>query len=344
MNLAEAIVEHEPVVAPGLGNILCVILSLNGCDDTISCIRSIVDQKQTGFDLLVVDNNSLPGTVENITAAHPSVEVVKLSENLGWAGGNNFGIKLALQRGYDWVCLLNNDTVFPDGEVANWISAIRTAPPCLLHPVIHYWDQPEEAQITVLGQVNGQPNRKSTLWHGKIIMEHAYGACLAIPRVIFESVGLLDERLFLQLEETDFHRRSMQKGYRAACDPMVKIFHKESRSFGGVRAPIKVYYTIRNSLLLIEKTPAPFKQKLLSLKELYWTIAQIACKASDAEQLGKMALIRWMISHAPSATAVRGGTADYMLRRFGRISARRHLQIKTMEAKAAGRTYTANAA
>ena len=344
MNLTAVAIEHDPLVTHGLTRILCVVLSFNGCDDTISCIKSIIDQKQTGFDLLVVDNNSLPGTVEEISASYPGIEVIKLPENLGWAGGNNFGIKLALQRGYDWVCLLNNDTIFPEGEVSNWINAIRTAPPCLLHPVIHYWDEPEEAQITVLGQVNGQPNRRPTLWHGKITMEHAYGACLAVPSVIFESVGLLDERLFLQLEETDFHRRSMQKGYRAACDPTVKIFHKESRSFGGVRAPIKIYYTVRNSLLLIEKTPTSLRQKLFSLKELYWTITHIAHNACNEEKLGKTSLIRWMLSNAPSATAVRGGTVDYMLRRFGRISTRRHLQINTMEAKAATRTYTANAA
>jgi GT2 family glycosyltransferase len=343
MNSTATVLDSEPFLIPTVGKILCVILSFNGFNDTISCIQSIVDQKQSGFDLLVIDNGSSAGTVDSIVAAFPSVEVISLSENLGWAGGNNFGIKLALERGYDWVCLLNNDTVFPEGEVANWINAIRTAPPCLLHPVIHYWDNPEEAQITILGQVNGKPNRQAALWKGKILMEHAYGACLAIPREIFESVGFLDERLFLQLEETDFHRRSMQKGYHAACDPLVKIFHKESKSFGGVRAPIKIYYTIRNSLLLIEKTPAPFKQKLRSLKELYWTIAQIACSAYDAQQLGKMALIRWMISTAPSATAVRVGIADYMLRRFGRISARRHSHIKAMEAKAVIRKYTADA-
>src|SRR6476661_7514426 len=129
MNSTATVLDSEPFLIPTVGKILCVILSFNGFNDTISCIQSIVDQKQSGFDLLVIDNGSSAGTVDSIVAAFPSVEVISLSENLGWAGGNNFGIKLALERGYDWVCLLNNDTVFPEGEVANWINAIRTAPP-----------------------------------------------------------------------------------------------------------------------------------------------------------------------------------------------------------------------
>ena len=342
MNSA-AVLNRAPQVTTAKDNILCVILSFNGSDDTISCIKSIVDQKQNGLDLLVIDNGSSAGTVDNIVAAQPSIELIALPENLGWAGGNNVGMKIAFQRGYNWVCLLNNDTVFPDGEVANWINAIRTAPPCLLHPTIHYWDQPEVAQINTLGELNGLPNCQGALWHGKIMMGHAYGACLAIPRVIFESVGFLDERLFLQLEETDFHRRSMQKGYHAACDPTVKIFHKESRSFGGVRAPIKIYYTIRNSLLLIEKTPGSWRQKLHRIKELYWTITQIALRDCGARHLGLIPLIRWMISRTPSATSVRAGTVDYIFRRFGRISPRIHSRIKDSEAKAAVQESTANA-
>ena len=340
--IAGAITQNSTAITPETTKICCVILSFNGADDTISCIESINAQEQPGFDLLVIDNGSSPGTTEKIIAAHPGVELIALSENLGWAGGNNFGIKLALQRDYDWVCLLNNDTVFPDGEVANWIRAIRTAPPCLLHPTIHYWDQPEVAQITAAGEVNGQPNHRAASWNGKITMEHAYGACIAIPQKIFESVGLLDERLFVQLEETDFHRRAVQKGFIAACDSTVKIFHKESRSFGGVRAPIKIYYTVRNSLLLIEKTPARLKQKLQSLKELYWTINQIASAALNTQNLGKIAAIRWLTSTAPSAISVRAGITDYTLRRFGRISDRRHSYLKTMESKAANKKSDSN--
>lgn len=334
MNSKKAL-NSKPSSIPHTENILCVVLSFNGSDDTISCLQSIIEQKQTGFDLLVVDNGSLQGTVDAIITAHKSTEVIALPDNLGWAGGNNFGIKLALQRGYQWVCLLNNDTVFPDGEVANWINAIRTAPPCLLHPLIHYWDHPEVAQINPLGQVNGQPNHLGKSWHGRITMEHAYGACLAIPREIFESVGFLDERLFLQLEETDFHRRSMEKGYHAVCDPTVKILHKESRSFGGVRSPIKIYYTIRNSLLLIEKSPANMRQRLQSLKELYWTISQIARMNRGTQHLGPIALIFWIFSTAPPAISIRAGIADYFLRRFGRMPSHLHSHIKAMEAKSA---------
>jgi GT2 family glycosyltransferase len=104
-------------------------------------------------------------------------------------------------------------------------------------------------------------------------MRFAYGACLAVHRDVFERIGTFDERFFLQLEETDFHLRAVQVGFEALCDPSVKIFHKESRAFGGTRAAIKTYYATRNTLLLIEKTHQGIGAKLRGFKSLYWSLA-----------------------------------------------------------------------
>jgi GT2 family glycosyltransferase len=299
-------------------DMLCIVLSFNGYADTAACLDSLKVRPADGFDILVVDNASKDGVADALVAAYPDVELLALPENLGWAGGNNVGIRIGLERGYRWICLLNNDTVFPEGQVQAWLEAARSAPPCLLHPSIYYWDEPEVAQLhpELDGRSSSYRYLKGNTGHAH--MDFAYGACLAVHRDVFERIGLFDERFFLQLEETDFHMRSVAAGYEALCVPSVKIFHKESRAFGGTRAAIKTYYSTRNTLLLTEKNYRGFKARLGSLKRLYWALSNLAAATEGRSRMDKLGFVRWLASHAPSARAVRAGVADYLLRRFGK--------------------------
>lgn len=318
-------------------SMLCIVLSFNGVDDTLHCLGSIFEQSEPKFDVLVVDNGSEPGTTQKLLDEFPSVEIVSLSENHGWAGGNNVGIKLGLERGYDWICLLNNDLVFPDSAVKRWLSAVDNLPPCLLHPTIYYWDEQGIAQLDP-GK-DGQPVSSAPSLSGKTALDYAYGACLGVHRSIFEKVGLFDERFFLQLEETDFYLRAVKAGFRAVCATDVKIFHKESRAFGGTMAPIKTYYATRNRMLLISKTQSHLAAKFRHWKALYWTISHVADSTEEGRPLSRIAFVFWLFSASPSATAVRFGLRDYFSSRFGRIAPARHAEIKALEKKLAnGRT------
>jgi len=297
-------------------DMLCIVLSFNGYADTAACLDSLKAVPVPGFDILVVDNASKDGVTDALAAAYPDVELVALPENLGWAGGNNVGIRIGLERGYRWICLLNNDTVFPAGQVQAWVEAARASPPCLLHPSIYYWDEPDVAQI--------HPDLDPSAYRyldGKTEVAHmnfAYGACLAVAREVFERVGLLDERFFLQLEEADFHMRAVDAGFEARCRPAIRIFHKESRAFGGTRAAIKTYYSTRNNLLLIEKNRRGMRARRASLKYLYWQLSTLAAHTEGRPKMGTPAFLRWLASRAPSARAVRAGMFDYLRRRFGK--------------------------
>jgi len=297
---------------------LCIVLSFNGYADTAACLDSLKTVPVPGFDILVVDNASKPGVTDALAAAYPEVELVALPENLGWAGGNNAGIRIGLERGYRWICLLNNDTVFPEGQVQAWLDTARASPPALLHPSIYFWDEPEVAQVhpdldhTAYYPLDGRPGT----WR----MNFAYGACLAVAREVFERIGLFDERFFLQLEETDFYMRAAAAGYDAVCHPSVKIFHKESRAFGGNRAAIKTYYSTRNNLLLIEKNRHGMREKRQGLRFLYWQLSALAALGEGQPRVSTAGLVRWLLSGAPGARAVRAGVADYLLRRFGKAS------------------------
>jgi len=290
---------------------LCVVLSYNGQADTAACLDSLLAVPAPGFDILVIDNASSDGVAAALAAAYPGVELLALPDNLGWAGGNNVGIRIGLERGYRWICLLNNDTVFPPGQVTAWLDMARAAPPCLLHPAIHFWDAPDVAQLRPGADGKAAPYEAIAGSAGLVRMSYAYGACLAVHRDVFARVGLFDERYFLQLEETDFYLRARRAGFDAICAPQVEILHKESRAFGGTRAALKTYYTSRNTLLLIEKQP-DLATRVQRLKRFYWGLASLAQPAG---------VPRWLLSGAPGARAVRTGIAHYLLRRFGKAPA-----------------------
>lgn len=311
------------------GRMLCIVLSFNGKEDTIACLHSLLASPVPGLEILVVDNASEYGVVDFIKAACPMVEILSLPENLGWAGGNNVGIQVGMRRGFDWICLMNNDLIFPDGQVKEWFNAITDLPACLLHPTIYYWDEPSVPQLHP-GVDKTAEHAPVGTWSGKILMNFAYGACLAVHRDIFRSIGLLDERFFLQLEETDFYHRATKQGFHSVCDTNVKVFHKESRAFGGTRVPVKTYYSVRNTLLLIEKKSEVLKEKFKDLKSLYWSLSRLAGAERASNYIGKGAFLFWLLSHSYSAKAVRLGALDYALRRFGKISERAHraLQVK----------------
>lgn len=309
---------EKPINVASDNKVAFIVLSYNGSDDTIACLESLYACKEKSADVIVIDNNSLPPVDALLTSRFEDIELISLPDNLGWAGGNNVGIEIALKRGYDWICLLNNDTVFPDGQVKAWVETICSLPPALVQPSIYYWDEPELAQLLEGYDKDGAklPNVKE--WHGNVVMNYAYGACLAIHRTIFEKIGSFDERLFLQLEETDFYHRASREGYVSVCAPQVKIYHKESKAFGGKVTPSKTYYIIRNSLLLVEKHRGPVTDKLRLLRSLYWVLSKTAAREKRV-QSGAFGVFRWLLSGSPYAIASRHGVADYIKRRFGRI-------------------------
>jgi len=297
-----------------------IVLSYNGCEDTAACLDSLYACREGNADVIVIDNNSTPPVDSILRTRFNDIELITLSSNLGWAGGNNVGVKLALERGYKWICLLNNDTVFPEGQVQSWVNILNTLPPALVHPSIYYWDDPEIAQLREGFDSTGRKLDDVEEWNKCMLMKYAYGACLAVHREIFEKVGLFDERLFLQLEETDFYRRACRKGYVSVCAPFVKMFHKESKAFGGKTTPGKTYYTLRNSLLLIEKNKGSIKEKLALLKGFYWAISNTVLKDENSSRVkGIGDLVKWICSDSPYAIASRYGIFHYFTRRFGRM-------------------------
>lgn len=300
------------------GLVTVIVLSFNCTAETLACLDSLQQHdKHEKFDILVVDNASTDGAPDAIEMRYPDVPIVKLANNLGWAGGNNVGIRRALASGAELICLLNNDTVVPPGAITALANVANINAPCLMHPCIVYADPREGVQ---LDPSRGVPRRFAQIGlNGDVFeLDFVYGACLMVPAALFRRIGLFDERFFLQLEETDFWIRARRVGYRSLCTTTAQIFHAESRSFGGRSTPMKTYYIVRNTLLLIEKHYHKPYDALRKLRALYWSICQFA-ELNDLNVIG--ILLAWLVSSNPFLVAARAGARDYVLRRFGPISA-----------------------
>jgi len=223
--------------------VLVLVLNYNGLADTLACLDSLRGQSHAPIQVLVVDNGSASADAAAIAREFPEVDVVALPENLGWAGGNNVGMRLALERGYSHICLLNNDTVLePTAIEAMLAAAGLLGPRCLVHPSIAYFDAPSTWQLR---PEPGKPRddlAALALQCDIVEMAYAYGACLLVPAEVVRDVGLFDERFFLQLEEADYFERASARGVRSFCARRARIRHKESASFGRRITPDKTYY------------------------------------------------------------------------------------------------------
>ncbi len=301
--------DHRPAVPP----LLFVVLHYRTIEDTLACVATLAGQE--GSAVLVVDNSGDEAAMARLRAAHPAAELLSPGRNLGWAGGNNLGVRVALERGHRAVCLLNNDTLLPPHAARRFLLALEHTGPAIVHPAIRYAAAGEGMQLDPVAGIPATTRfGPSPLLEGLHAMSTACGACMVIHRAIFERIGLIDERFFLQLEETDFAARAEAAGFRMYCDAGVEILHAESAAYGARVLPLKTYYITRNSLLIAEKHERGPAGRLGAWRRLYWTLSNVAARERP---LGRLGFARWLLSGDRFAAAARAGVGHYVLRRFG---------------------------
>jgi GT2 family glycosyltransferase len=300
------------VLNSALRSLLVVILNFNGIEDTLACLDSLQKQTFRDFETLVIDNGSRMDDLTRIKDAFPETQLIALSENLGWAGGNNVGIRFAQDQGFRYVCLLNNDTIVDPTAIAELLDAAESiGGPSLLHPTIAYFDDPSKWQLNPERDASDNETLSDL-----VKLDFAYGACLMFPISVPRTIGLLDERFFLQLEETDYYERARKLSIPSICVKRARILHKVSASFGSEITDSKTYYQVRNRLLFTQKHTPTLKGFLHATRGLMWTL-HIQARQSGADLNSWLDFTRWITSAHPLARAARQGGLDYVRRRFG---------------------------
>lgn len=219
-----------------------IILNWNGEEDTLQCLRSLQEMDYPRYHALVVDNASEDGSPEAIRAAFPAVELLVNPRNLGFAAGNNEGIRHALQRGADYVFLLNNDTLVERTVLAELVRACQADPQVgLASPKVCYLDRPRviyyagarRGWLPLLPRLIGTGEEDHGQYPQVQEVDYVWGQAMFIRRGALERVGLLDPRFFMYYEDIDYCLRAKQAGYKIVCVPAAAVWHKVAAGTGG---------------------------------------------------------------------------------------------------------------
>jgi GT2 family glycosyltransferase len=215
-----------------------------------------------------VDNGSTDNSVARIRAAHPDILLLENGTNLGFAGGNNVGIRHAVARGTEYLWLLNNDTKpAPDALSALVAKTVTDRGIGAVASICYYADAPSVVQIWAGGRVylwRGYA-RNTTVPHGDDWFHCLNGASMLIASAAVEDAGLLDEGFFLYCEDTEFCLRLRKRGWRIAAAPDSCVLHKVSASSGGNRRILDRYETASFLRLLRLYSPTPLLASFIFL-------------------------------------------------------------------------------
>ena len=290
--------------------VIILVLNYNLTDYTVECVRSLQGVSYESLEILIVDNGSTDQTPESLKKALPGIEVHSTGVNLGYTGGVNAGLKIALERDPDYILVLNPDTIVDKDFLGHLVSAMEE------HP----------SAAGACGTIYTHHDR-SLVWYagGRMVPlrgiavhenmgRHLDPSTLGVPRTVsfitgcmilfrpsaLRVTGLEDERFFMALDDIEFSARMEKCGFQLLYVPQSVIYHKV---FGEKESPFKVYYSVRNRMLLIRTA---WNGAVGFIARMYFLVVI------------SMKLPVWWLAKPPMFRAAWMGLVDYFQGNFGR--------------------------
>lgn len=255
-------------------HISIISVNYNGFALTAAMIDSLRRHVTTPLEIVVVDNGSARDEAALLRERYPDIVVLRSDENLGFAGGNNLGIRAATG---DCLLLLNNDTEVTDNTLHHLAETLDADPSIgAVCPKIRFWAPPQAIQFagyTPLTRITlrngligfGQPDDGS--YDSPHETPYAHGAAMMVRREAVGKAGPMPEEYFLYYEELDWSERLREAGYRIVYDPRATVFHKESATTGQ-QSPLRSYYLTRNRLLFARRNRRGAARRLSIIYQL----------------------------------------------------------------------------
>jgi len=206
-------------------------------------------------------NEKIPQKIENLTNKH--INLIKNRENIGFPGGNNVGIKFALKFFEpDYILLLNNDTVVDENFLGELVKSGESREDVgILGPKIYFYDEPQtiwSAGCKISWKLSrgiqiGTSELDKGQYDTRKEVEYVSGSAFLIKTRVIKQIGLMDEEYFLYFEESDWTLRANKEGFKSLYNPSSHIWHKVSKSGGGISKPLGLYYITRNRWIFMKK-------------------------------------------------------------------------------------------
>ena len=248
----------KPFVSrPDYPRILAIVLNWQQPGVTLECVAALRAMQGPALDILVIDNGSADESVDVFKKGTEDFRLLALPENVGFAAGNNHGLQMGLDEGYDYALLMNNDAFAAPDMLAKLLA--ETAPDiALLSPKIYYESEPEriwfangrqhsltlDLRDTGEGEIDGQQ------WAESQDVDYLLGTCLLVNLAAVGQVGLLDERYFFYFEDLDWSLRLRQAGYRLRMVAPAHLLHRVAYSTGGEEdSALRRYHLAHSSVI-----------------------------------------------------------------------------------------------
>jgi GT2 family glycosyltransferase len=280
-----------------------ILVNWNLKDDTNECIESLLKSGAAHSQIIVVDNGSTDGSAAAINDRYQnSILVIQSEENIGYAAGVNLGIKYALSHDYNWILLLNNDTIVAEDFIDSMHRGLQVENYTILSPVIFFHENP--AVIWSMGErfiphtlLTFAGNKNHTLAKNLpeiIPIDITNGCAMMVNREVFERIGLFDSKLFMYGEEVDFCWRARQAAFRFACLTRAHVWHKISLS-SQKNKPRARYLRIRNQVIFYRRYATAVQKPIYGLYTLCRLISlAIADTIKGTAGLVKPGFVGWL--------------------------------------------------
>lgn len=254
-----------------MSKIFVSIINFNSAKATIDCLESIekAEIKNLSLSIVIVDNSTSERLVLDKKYKNFDYKILRSQKNLGFSGGQNLGIKFALENNAEYVLVLNNDTFISEGLIGELLNSFDKNVG-IVSPKIYFEKGHEfhkgrykESELgNIIWFAGGKMDWKNLIASHRGVDEvdqgqydnlqetdFATGCCMMIDRKVFEKVGFFDEKYFLYFEDNDFSQRARKMGFKIIYQPRAKLWHKNAASAGGSGSDLQDYYITRNRLL-----------------------------------------------------------------------------------------------
>jgi GT2 family glycosyltransferase len=239
-----------------------VILSYRNVEDTVECINSIlnINTPRSEYAIILIDNSEDEGQSLNDIKCRTKVDYAIETSNNGYSHGNNIGIKIAYENDFDYICVINNDTiVFPDflDELLSVITE-NESETALVAPLIYTYS---DRKIWSSGGFYNalRSNYVMTREQLQDISEAEFvnGCCFLFHRKLIDLIGYMDEDYFMYNEDADWCYKIAKLSLKNYVVPKSNIYHKVSLS-SGTNSPFQIYYLYKNRFMFIKKSKKGF--------------------------------------------------------------------------------------
>ena len=252
--------------------VVVLLLCYNNWADTFECLDSLSHVEYPNWEIVIVDNGSTNPPVARVRAEYPSATLIETGRNLGYAEGNNVGLRYALELDADYALVLNNDTQVAPDFLRRLVAVAKVQPKAaLVGPLVYHANEPNRIQsaggtMTRRWQFFHRGQNETDAGQFNSVEQVAWlTGCAILARCeALRKFGLFDPSFFLYDEEVDWCLRAREAGYQILFEPRARVWHKGvERNYNP--SPQVTYYSARNELLLLVKHHAGLVALALAL-------------------------------------------------------------------------------